>query len=122
MHETGIAVSLLHIVLEESQKYQVNKISRIVLHLGIFNAIETHALQAAFELLAENTAAEGAELFIARIPADASCQTCKHGFQLKTARPTACPQCGATTYTYTGGNCCLIQSIEAYEKPVEQTL
>lgn len=112
MHEMTLALSLLHIACEEAARHGVARLNRVDVQVGVFVAIEPHALVAAFELAAEYTPAEGAELVIERVPAKAVCQDCRHRFELENPR-SACPVCGSVRLSISGGRECRIVGLAA---------
>ncbi|MEG2005208.1 MAG: hydrogenase maturation nickel metallochaperone HypA, partial [Bilophila sp.] len=62
MHEATMVASLMRIIEEEATRYAVERITRVRLAVGLFTAVEPQTLRACFELFAEGTVAEGAEL------------------------------------------------------------
>lgn len=116
MHEMTLALSLLRLACEEAAKHKVTRLSRVDVQVGVFAAIEPYALVAAFELAAEFTLAEGAELVIERVPAAAVCLDCKQRFELENPR-AVCPACGSTRLSVTGGRGCRMVGLAAPEPP-----
>lgn len=114
MHEMTLAMSLLRIACEEAARHRVARLNRIDVQVGVFVAIEPHALAAAFELAAESSPAEGAELVIERVPAAAVCQDCRHRFELESPR-SACPVCGSLRLSVSGGRECRLVGLAAPE-------
>lgn len=115
MHETVIATSIVRTVCEEAAKYSVAGISAVRLGVGIFSCVEEATLKACFELVCENTLAEGAQLEVERLPASARCQECGYSFSLHTLRGQ-CPQCHGISLHCTGGRELVIQGIDCTEK------
>lgn len=117
MHEATVCASLLKMVAEEAKRWNVRQIVSIRLGVGVFTAIEPHALTACFELLSEGTIAEGASLQVERIPAVALCQQCGHRFNLFSVREK-CPKCGGLDFDLDGGREFLLTGLEAADPPV----
>ena len=111
MHEGSMAASIVRIVREEAERHGVNRISRVVLRVGVFTGLEPMALRGAFELLAEGTAAEGATLSVERGPARAVCEQCGHAFELVVLR-ARCPACGGDCLRCSGGRECVVERME----------
>lgn len=115
MHEMTLAFSIVRLACDEAQKFGALQVKRVRLEVGVFVAVEVHALQAAFELVAETTTAQGAMLIVDRASAQAGCLDCGHRFELETAR-AHCPACGSARLSCTGGRECRIVGIDV-EQP-----
>ena len=80
---------MMHILEDEARRHNVSRITRVRLSVGLFTAVEPKTLEACFELYAEGTAAEGAELDITTVPAEGRCLECGHGFRRAAAARNA---------------------------------
>jgi len=111
MHEMSVTMSLMDLVLDEAAKAGASKIVGVNIVLGEMTGIIDHYVQANFELLSQNTPAEGAALTFKNIPRQARCRGCAHVF-----RPTdlawSCPRCQSLEIEITGGNELYVESIE----------
>ena len=96
MHEASIVAGMMHILEDEARRHNVSRITRVRLSVGLFTAVEPKTLEACFELYAEGTAAEGAELDITTVPAEGRC-----------------PECGSLWLEGKGGRDFLITGIDA---------
>lgn len=112
MHEASICASLLDIVVEEANRCHAEKIVGVRVKVGIFAAVEPHALSACFELFTEGTIADGATLTVDRIPANAVCRKCGHSFDFSSLRDL-CPHCGSNALDVSGGHDIMLADIEA---------
>ena len=112
MHETSLCAALLRLVQEEAHRHRAERIVGVRLGVGVLAAVEPHALRACFELLAEGTVAEGADLKVDLIPADAVCRACGRAFPLIRPRDV-CPTCGGAALDLTGGRECTLTGLEA---------
>ncbi len=112
MHESSLIAGLLRIVVEEAQKHHVSRIVQVRVGLGLLACVEEQTLTACFELLAENTVAEGAVLQCEREPLPCVCRQCQQNFIL-TKRHFICPSCQSSHVDFTGGHGCRLLSIEA---------
>ncbi len=120
MHETVIASSLLKIVTEEAIKQNKNLcIDEIHIKVGLLNCIEPETVKGCFEILAENTAAQKAKIFIERIPLTGFCHDCKKNISIN-KRHFACPLCHNTDVDWQGGNEMQITSIKVHENNNEE--
>lgn len=111
MHEASIVYGLMKILESQAAAHGVARITRVNLKIGRLRAVEPQALVSCFEIFAEGTAAEGAELAIDHVPALGHCGGCGHDFALEGFR-LVCPACGADDVTLTGGNDLSIESFE----------
>jgi hydrogenase nickel incorporation protein HypA/HybF len=111
MHEMSVTMSLLDLVLDEAVKAGASKISGVNIVLGEMTGIIDHYVQANFELLSQNTPAEGAALSFRNIPRQARCRHCGHTFQPSDFEWN-CPECQSLELEITGGNELYVESIE----------
>ncbi len=111
MHEMSVTMSLLDLVLDEASKAGASKITGVNIVLGEMTGIIDHYVQANFELLSQNTLAEGAELSFQNMPRQARCRNCAHLFQ-PTDLEWACPGCQSSEIEITGGSELYVESIE----------
>ena len=114
MHESALVAAVMKIVVEEARRYKVSRITRVRLASGVLTAVEPQTLQGCFELFAEGTVAEGAELVLDLIPARAHCTHCGHNFDISSPH-VACPQCGGIALEVSGGHEFNIIALEAAE-------
>lgn len=103
---------MMTILEDEAKQHGVARITKVRLSVGLFTAIEPKTLAACFELFAEGTVAEGAELDITPVPAQGACLDCGHRFPLASPR-SRCPACGSLRLEGSGGREFLITGIEA---------
>ncbi len=82
MHEAALTQGLVAILLAEAQRHGVRAITRVRLRVGQLKAVEPQALVFCFELFTEGTLAEGAELIIESVAAQARCRACRRDFQV----------------------------------------
>ncbi len=111
MHEMSITMSLLDLVLAEAAKAGASKVTGVNIVLGEMTGIIDHYVQANFELLSQNTPAEGAALSFQNIPRQARCRNCAHSFQ-PADLDWSCPRCQSSEIEVTGGRELYVESIE----------
>ncbi len=102
MHETVIAQQILRTVLAEMNQRGASACRSVEIELGQLEGLSPADLQAAFDLEAEGTLADGAVLETSTLPATAVCPSCKaakpfellqgHAHEMPSA---VCPDCGA---------------------------
>lgn len=120
MHETVIASSLLKIITEEVTKQNKNLcVDEIHLKVGLLNCIEPETVKGCFEILAENTVAQKAKIFVERMPLEGFCHDCKKNISIN-KRHFTCPFCHSTNVSWQGGNEMQISSIKVHENNNEE--
>lgn len=110
MHEASLVQGLLKIAIEALQDYKnkhgsqaAGRITKIRCEAGLMACFEPETLRACFEIFAEGTPAENADLQIETAPLPCKCGACGARFELK-RRKFVCPQCGADEVSFSGGN------------------
>jgi hydrogenase nickel incorporation protein HypA/HybF len=92
MHEVSLLENTLELALSYAQQQGATQIHQLTLRVGQLSGVIPEALQFAFDIVAQGTIAEKAQLLIETIPAICYCQTCQQDFQ-----PTdwiyECPTC-----------------------------
>ncbi|MGK7923713.1 MAG: hydrogenase maturation nickel metallochaperone HypA [Spirulina sp.] len=73
MHELGITQNIIAIVSENAKEA---KVKRVTLEIGQLSAIMPDAIRFCFDVCAQNTLVEGAELEIILIPGLGICRDC----------------------------------------------
>jgi len=111
MHELSIAESIVAIADRHAGGRRVSKVEVKVGHL---RQVVPSALEFAFELVAQGTAVEGAELDLEEVPAAGICRACGTEGTL-TAFPFTCPGCGGMDLEVTHGEELLVDSLELEE-------
>ncbi len=76
MHELPVTESVLRIVLDHAQRAGARRVVRVNLLLGELSSILGDSVQFYWDLIAEGTLAEGAELRFQRVPAELRCLAC----------------------------------------------
>ena len=91
MHELAIAGAVLDVALDHARG---RRVTRIHIRVGYLRQVVPTALRFAFELIAQGTLAEDAELDIEPVPAAGRCETCGARSALPSF-PFQCENCGA---------------------------
>jgi hydrogenase nickel incorporation protein HypA/HybF len=81
MHELGITRNIVSIVAEHAKGRPVK---RVVLEIGALAGVMTDAIEFCFDVVAKDTALEGANLEIRKIEARARCRSCQAEFAQET--------------------------------------
>jgi hydrogenase nickel incorporation protein HypA/HybF len=112
MHEFSMVHGIMEIIEAQVVLHRISSISRVHLKMGELAALEPMTLTACFELLAEGTAAQGAELVIETLPVTARCGGCGASFRV-TGYRFCCPECAGAAVELTGGKELYLESLEA---------
>src|SRR5258708_5953191 len=107
MHELGITHQIVEIVCRHAEGA---KVKRIVLEIGKLSMVLPDAVRFCFELCAEGTLAEGAELKIVEPPGLARCRAC--GGQVSLDRPFGQCDCGNSDLEWLSGEELKIKELE----------
>ena len=111
MHELGVTQSILDTVLQQAKEYNVKRISAINLKVGVWTSIVPDCVQFYFEMLSEDTIAEGAELKVEEIPLTGRCEDCGEIFEIEEFL-FVCPHCSGKKVNIEAGRELFIDSIE----------
>jgi hydrogenase nickel incorporation protein HypA/HybF len=111
VHELSIANSVVRVASEQAGGRRVTK---VWLRVGHLRQVVPSAFAFAFELVAQGTPIEGAELVMEDVPATVCCRQCGsesalHGF------PAACERCRSVDVEVMGGQELLVEALELEE-------
>jgi hydrogenase nickel incorporation protein HypA/HybF len=108
MHELAIAQSMFEIAHRHARG---RRVTRVDVRVGHLRQVVPSALEFAFELVAQGTELEGAELAIEHLPAAGVCRDCGSNTALP-GFPLMCSVCGGLAVDVTGGEELEVDSIE----------
>ena len=111
MHELSVTESILAIALRHAQQANAKRIVNINLVIGKFSSVVDDSVQFYWDMIAENTIAQGAKLNFTRIPAEMTCRDCGHTFE-PTDETFECPQCLSPRVKITKGEEMRVESID----------
>jgi hydrogenase nickel incorporation protein HypA/HybF len=111
MHELGITQEIIELAEKRSSGQRVR---RVVVEIGKLTAVLPDAVRFCFDLCAEGTIVEGAELRIVEVPGTARCKECGGTVQLD--RPFGRCTCGCTDLDWLTG-----EELRIVELEVEAT-
>jgi hydrogenase nickel incorporation protein HypA/HybF len=111
MHELSIAGALVEIV---SRHAAGRRVTRVEVRVGHLRQVVPSALELAFELVARDTPAEGAELVLEHVPAAGICRACGSESELD-AFPLVCAACGGWELDIVRGEELAVDSLELEE-------
>jgi hydrogenase nickel incorporation protein HypA/HybF len=114
MHELSIADAIVAIA---EQHAAGRKVTKVEVKIGHLRQVVPRALEFAFELVAEGTVVEGAELEIEDVPACVACRRCAAEGRV-TEFPFMCPSCGSADVEVLSGDELLVDSLELMDEPI----
>ena len=102
MHELSLVNSLLEIVDDYARRESFKTVNCLHLSMGRLSCVDRASLQFAFDVQAKGTCADNARLDIDILSAVVYCFAC--GEETRQDRfEAACPKCGSSQVTLTGG-------------------
>jgi hydrogenase nickel incorporation protein HypA/HybF len=111
MHELSIAESVVTVARRHAAGRPVAKVE---LRVGHLRQVVPSALEFAFELVAQGTEVEGAELAMEEVAAAGRCRSCEAETRLDDF-PLRCGRCGDFDVEVTEGEELLVDSLELDE-------
>jgi hydrogenase nickel incorporation protein HypA/HybF len=114
MHELSIAQSIAAVALRHARGREITRVDVAVGHL---RQVVPSALEFAFELVAQGTPLEGAELVLREIPATGACRSCGEESRFD-GFPLICRTCGSGDVAIVAGEELLVESLDVEEKEV----
>ncbi len=114
MHELALAQAVVAIA---EQHAHGRRVARVELKVGRLRQVVPDALAFAFELAAQATAVEGAELVMEDVPARISCRACAADTDVD-GFPFACASCGGLDVEVTDGEQFHVVALELEDEPV----
>ena len=115
MHELAIAESVVRIASRHADGRLVTK---VCLKVGHLRQVVPSALAFSFELVAQGTSVEGAELALEEVPATGKCRACAAESRLAQF-PLQCVACGSFDLELIAGEELYVDSLEMEEAPSE---
>jgi len=117
MHELSIAQAVVEIA---SRHARGRRVHRVELKVGHLRQVVPSALEFGFELVAQGTPLEGAELAIQDIPATGNCRACGRR-NVMSEFPLRCPDCGGIDVAVLSGEELQVDSLELEEYEMATT-
>jgi hydrogenase nickel incorporation protein HypA/HybF len=111
LHELAVADSVVQIA---SRHANGRRVTKVYLRVGHLRQVVPSALAFSFELVAQGTPVEGAELEMEEIPAIGLCRKCGAESHLESF-PLQCTACGSPNLELTAGEELYVESLEMEE-------
>jgi len=111
MHERAITESLLEIALRHANQASASRITGLYLVIGQLSSFIDESVQFYWDILSEDTIAEGALLHFRRIPVEMECLDCQNRYS--PADPDfSCPRCSSARVKVIAGEEFLLEAID----------
>ena len=94
MHELSIAMSIIELAQEESDRHGSAQVTAVHLKLGALSGVVKEALLGSFEMACEDTPLRGARLLIEDVPVLIYCQGCQAQRPISSVQLFCCAECG----------------------------
>ena len=97
MHELSIAMSIVEMAQEESERRGQAQVLAVHLRLGQLSGVVKEALLSSYEMACEATPLEGSQLLIEEIPVEVFCPNCQIAQRVRSIQWFCCPKCFTPT-------------------------
>jgi hydrogenase nickel incorporation protein HypA/HybF len=114
MHELAIAESIVDVAVRHARGRPV---ARVEVAVGHLRQVVPSALAFAFELVAQGTPVEGAELVMNAVPVTVRCRACGEESELD-GWPLLCRPCGSADVAVIAGEELRVESLDVEEQEV----
>lgn len=111
MHEVSLMESVITLATQRAKQQQARTIHRICLDVGAASGVVPEALEFAFEIVAQKTIAESAQLDIKLVPVQCFCESCNQEFQPE-GFIYECPVCHQLSWKVLRGSTLELASLE----------
>jgi hydrogenase nickel incorporation protein HypA/HybF len=95
MHELSIAMSIVELAEEESQRRGGLHVTAVHLRLGLLAGIVKDALLSSYEMACEDTSLKGSHLVVEEIPGVVYCPACDARRPVRSSEWFCCSECGS---------------------------
>jgi hydrogenase nickel incorporation protein HypA/HybF len=111
MHELSVTESILDIVKRHATLANAKRVKDIYLVIGQLSSIVDESVNFYWDIIAQDTLAEGASLHFRKIQAEFMCLECNRSFPLQSDE-FACPYCGSVKLKIVTGREFFVESID----------
>ncbi len=111
MHEYSIVQALLEQVESLAVEHKAQKVTRVIVKIGVMSGVEPHLLEIAFNTFKEKTVCDGAEFVMNLQPLTIECKDCNAISELDAVH-YCCPQCESINVNVVDGEDMFLMSLE----------
>ena len=111
MHEYSVVQALLEQIEDIAEQNSAQRVSKIVVKIGVMSGIEAHLLEIAFNTFKEKTICDGAEFVMNIQPLTITCNDCNEVSELEQIH-YCCQKCQSTNVEVTDGEDMFLMSLE----------
>lgn len=115
MHELSIAMSIVDLAQEESDRRGGVPIKAVHLRLGLLSGVVKEALLSSYEMACDNTLLEGSRLIVEEVPVIVFCKQCEGQRPVHSTQMFCCSECGTPTGEIVQGKELLVVGLEVEE-------
>jgi hydrogenase nickel incorporation protein HypA/HybF len=112
MHELSIALEIIDIVANESQRYDPASVTAVHVRVGPLSGVVAQSLAAAYELAREGTKLENCQLVIEEAPLILHCRECGKDGENASIQLLRCSKCGSNNISIVGGRDLEVAAVE----------
>ena len=112
MHELSIAMNIIEMVQEETEKLGGRTVCAIHLKLGQFSGVVKEALLNSYELACEQTPLHGTKLVIEEVPIAIHCAKCGEKRAAVSPQLLCCAVCGTPAFEIIEGKEIEVSALE----------
>ncbi len=111
MHEVAVCESILDVLREQAGKAGAGRVLSVRLRIGEMSGVAEDSLRFAFEIVAKDTLADGADLIIDNVPLTARCRSCGLEFRI-VGYAFSCMRCDSPEIDVVSGRELLVTEID----------
>ncbi len=111
MHELAVTQSILEIAVRHAEGQKATRITDLFIVMGDWSSSVDDSVQFYWDMISENTIAQGAKLHFKRIPVEITCRDCSHTYA-PSSRELLCPKCQSTRIKVKTGEEFFLEAIE----------
>jgi hydrogenase nickel incorporation protein HypA/HybF len=115
MHELSIAMSIVEMAQEESDRRGGVLIRAVHLRLGLLSGVVKDALLSSYEMACEDTPLQGSQLLVEEVPVLVFCKVCNAQRPLHSTQLFCCSECGTPSGDVVQGKELLVVGLEVEE-------
>jgi hydrogenase nickel incorporation protein HypA/HybF len=120
MHELAVTTSILNLALQHAEAAHPEtahppRITDLYLVIGQLSSMIDDSVQFYWDIISQNTTAEGSRLHFRRIPAEFQCKSCLTRYPMR-GDDFMCPECGSAEVRIAAGEEFYLEAIDVDEK------